>query len=182
MIISVDDGSVDDLRLADLAKRYEIELIIYLPCEWQSLAYAKGYEPLTYDAAYALAKQFEIGSHTITHRHLTKIPEEEAKSEIADSKVMLEQLFDTEITKFAPPRGYTNDLLTDFTLSFYEKQRLTKGKDLVHIHPDSGANGNKPWRDSITLDTRELWCHSWELNKYGLWDELEEFLRENMSK
>lgn len=179
MRMSVDDGCRSDLRLADLATKYEFDLIVYLPVEWQLLAYDKEYQPLTYDEAYSLAKEFEVGSHTITHRHLTKLPAHEAEEEISESKVMLEQLFNIEVSKFAPPRGYTNDSLTEFTLRFYEKQRLTKGKDLVHIHPNSGANGNKHWLDAITQDTKELWCHSWELDKFNMWDELEDYLRSN---
>lgn len=177
MTISVDDGCQDDLRLSDLAQKYGFDLIIYIPVEWRSLAYDKGYTPLTYDEAYSLAKMHEIGSHTVTHRHLTNLPVDEAEREIEESKAMLEQLFNTEVTKFAAPRGYTNDLLTEFTMRFYEKQRLTKAKDLVHIHPESGANDNKPWQDCITVDTKELWCHSWELNKYNLWGELEAWLK-----
>lgn len=179
IVISVDDGCEDDLRLADLAKKYEFELIFYWPVEWQSLGFAEGYTPLTYDDAWNLAREFEVGSHSITHRLLTRIEQLEAEAEIADSKMILEKLFDIEVTKFAPPRGYTNPLLTEFTMRFYEKQRLTKGKDLVHIHPASGVNDNKPWRDCITVDTKELFCHSWELNKYDMWDELEDWLREN---
>lgn len=176
--LSVDDGCKSDTRLSELCQKYEVDLIIYLPVEWRSLAYTKGYEPLSYDDAYVLAKTHEIGSHTITHRHLTDLSLHDAELEILESKMMLEQLFNTTITKFAPPRGYTKDLLTDITLTLYDSQRLTKGWGLVHIHPDSGANGNRPWRDCITDDTEELWCHSWELDKYNLWDELEQYLKE----
>ena len=99
--------------------------------------------------------------------------------EIAHSKEILQKLFDKPITKFCPPRGYTNEELTEYTLEIYDSQRLTRGKGLVHIHPNSGANGERPWRDCIDKNTKELWCHSWELDKFDLWEELEEFLREN---
>lgn len=177
--ISVDDGCASDLRVAELCAKYEVEGIFYLPVEWRSLAYDNGYEPLNVVQALSIAQQFDIGSHTVTHRHLTKIPYEEARVEISDSKFMLEALFNKPVTKFAPPRGYTNDDLTQFTYKIYPQQRLTKGPGLVHIHPNSGANDNKPWRECIDDTTTELWCHSWELNKYNLWDELENFLKEN---
>lgn len=179
MILSVDDGCASDVRVADLAQKYEIETIFYWPVEMHSLAYDKGYTPLNYGDAYQIAQQFEIGSHTITHPHLTKIPFEEAAYEIIASKSMLQQLFNVPVKKFCPPRGYTNDELTTVTEQHYESQRLTKGEHLVHIHPDSGANGNKPWREAITDKTTEIWCHSWEIDKYNLWDELEQFLKEH---
>lgn len=183
--ISVDDGCASDIRLSELCRKYDIELIIYLPVEWHSLAYENGYKPLTYPEAVSLSKRHEIGSHTITHRHLTRIDQEEAIFEIAESQAMLRNLFKTKITKFAPPRGYSNDELTEVTLKFYEEQRLTRGSHLIHIHPNSGANNNIPW-EAAALRARgpsppfndiELWCHSWELGKYNLWDDLEYYLK-----
>ena len=179
--LSVDDGCMSDLRVANLADRYDVEVVFYWPVEWRSLAQMKGYEPLTYAAASLIAQRFEIGAHTVTHPHLTKIPTLEAQTEILDSKLMLEDLFGTTITKFCPPRGYTNEELTDYTLKYFDSQRLTRGKGLVHIHPDSGANNNRPWRECIDENTTELWCHSWELTKFNLWEELEDYLESTHS-
>jgi peptidoglycan/xylan/chitin deacetylase (PgdA/CDA1 family) len=177
--LSCDDGCKSDLRVADLCSKYEIECTFYWPVEWRSLAYDNGYEPLDIVEALSIAQRYEIGSHTVTHRHLTKLTTREAEIEILDSKFMLEALFDKKVNKFCPPRGYTNKELTEYTLMVYSSQRLTKGKGLVHVHPDSGANGNVPWRDYANkIEVEELWCHSWELDKYNLWDELEEYLRE----
>jgi hypothetical protein len=114
------------------------------------------------------------------------MPFEEARIEISDSKYMAETLRRQTITKFAPPRGYTNDDLTEFTLELYETQRLTKGPNLVHIHPDSGANGNVPWQDRYIAvknyhqgDDIELWGHGQEFDRYNMWREIEEFFLEN---
>jgi peptidoglycan/xylan/chitin deacetylase (PgdA/CDA1 family) len=181
MILSVDDGCASDMRVAELARRYKIETIFYWPVEWHSLAYDNGYEPLNFLQAQVIAAHFEIGAHTVTHRHLTKLSFEEAKKEIIDSKEMLEKLFGKTIKKFCPPRGYTTEELTERTLVHYESQRLTKGKGLVHIHPNSGANNNMDWRlFALAQDeVKELWCHSWELDKFDLWDQLEEYLAEH---
>lgn len=177
MKISCDDGCASDVRLAELASKYGVEVVFYWPVEWRSLAYSKGYEPLDYESALKISQYFEIGSHTITHRYLTDLDLGTACFEIRESKAMLEKLFGQSITKFCPPRGYTNHNLQTFTLGIYDSERLTKGEHLVHIHPDSGANGNKPWRECITGKTTELWCHSWELDKFNLWDELENYLK-----
>lgn len=175
--ISVDDGCKSDVKVASLALKYNIDTVFYLPVEWHSLAHDNGYEPLSYKDAVDISKMFEIGSHTITHRHLTKLPIDEACIEIAESKQILAEMFDQPINKFCPPRGYTNPELTNFTLQLYDSQRLTKGKGLVHIHPNSGANGNVPWQKyAESIDVEELWCHSWELDKYNLWSELEQYL------
>lgn len=178
--ISCDDGCASDMRLAELCMKYMFDdVVFYIPAEWNSLAHAHGYKPLMLGEVEALASRFELGGHTITHRHLTAIPSYEAKYEIIVGTSIMEQLFNVKITKFCAPRGYTNPELTEFTLAHYELQRLTKGPGLVHIHPDSGANNNRPWRDCIDENTTELWCHSWELDKYDLWKELEEVLSEH---
>ena len=175
--ISCDDGCASDIRLARLCNKHEIECVFYWPVEWHSLALFKGYEPLRYVQAEDIAMKFEIGAHTITHRHLTDLRHSEALYEIAESKLMLENMFAPRtITKFAPPRGYTNKELTEYTLQIYGSQRLTKQPNLVHVHPNSGANDNKPWQECITDKTTELFCHSHELDKFNLWDELEAYL------
>lgn len=181
--LSCDDGAASDIRVAELAQKYEIECIFYWPVEWRSLAYDNGYEPLNILEAIQIAANHEIGSHTVTHRHLTKISQRDAEIEIADSKFMLEALFAKPITKFCPPRGYTNQYLTAFTLNnLYESQRLTKSPGLVHVHPNSGANGNIDWREYVkNNDITEAWFHSWELDKYDLWEQLEDYLRETTS-
>lgn len=176
MILSVDDGCSSDIRVAELARKYKIPVVFYWPVEWHSLAFDSGYEPLRLGDALRLAEEFEIGSHTITHRHLTKLPLDEAVYEIQESRTLLERIFEREVTRFAPPRGYISDELLEFANTLYSQVRLTKGKGLVHVHPNSGANNNKHWLDCIDKNTNELFCHSWELDKYNLWDELEGYL------
>lgn len=178
--LSCDDGCAFDVKVADLAKKYGVECVFYWPVEWHSLAYDNGYKPLSLWQAELIAEEFEIGSHTVTHRHLTKLDKEEAFYEIAASKFVLEQIFGKPIKKFCPPRGYTNEELTERTLLIYRSQRLTKGAGLVHVHPNSGANNNMDWREyAKTIDVEELWFHSWELDKYDLWEQLEDYLKEN---
>lgn len=180
--LSCDDGCSSDIRVAELAKKYNVECVFYWPVEWHSLAYDNGYDPIRFDEALAIAQDFEIGSHTITHRHLTKLDEESAYREIWQSQIMLERLFKVPVNKFCPPRGYTNEDLTEFTLEHYDSQRLTKGKGLVHIHPNSGANGNIPWQEYYQLQKAkgipiELWGHSHEWDRFNMWDEIEEFFK-----
>lgn len=48
---------------------------------------------------------FEIGSHTLTHAHLTTISDEQLKNEMVDSKHKLEDLIGKEVTSFSYPYG-----------------------------------------------------------------------------
>lgn len=181
--LSIDDGCASDLRIAEMADRYEIDTTFYWPVEWTTLAFDNGYIPLTYNDALSISRRYEVGSHTITHRRLTRISPDEAKHEILGSKLMLERLFGRKITKFCPPRSYTNEELSAFTLRFYKSQRLTKGKGLVHIHPNSGVNENMNWIDYFDTiyensNHIELWGHSWEFDELNLWGDIERFLRD----
>lgn len=178
--LSVDDACASDILIAQMAEKYNIPTTFYWPVEWHSLAYENGYKPLNYTDAINIAAKHEIGAHTITHRHLTTIGYDEAFKEIVESKTALERLFCRKITKFCPPRGWTNEQLTELVMEYYDEQRLTRGEGLVHIHPKSGANNNMHWLEyAKTIDVKELWCHSWELNKYGEWDNLNKYLKEH---
>lgn len=182
IVLSCDDACASDVRVAELCKKYGTKCTFYWPVEWHSLAHQNGYKPLTLSEALDIAEEFEIGSHTIAHRQLTRITPQEARYEIRESKYILEKLFNKEIESFAPPRGYTNPELTEYTLRRYAKQRLTKGEGLVHVHPNSGANENKHWLERAKeVEVKELFCHSHELDKYDLWKELEKYLEDSSS-
>lgn len=55
----------------------------------------------------------EIGSHSLTHPYLSKIPEESAKREIEDSKKLLEDKLGIEIKTFCYPYGDYNQKVRD---------------------------------------------------------------------
>ena len=52
-----------------------------------------------------LAAGHEIGSHTLTHPHLTALPREQARAEIFDSKKQLEDRFGIPVRHFCYPYG-----------------------------------------------------------------------------
>jgi peptidoglycan/xylan/chitin deacetylase (PgdA/CDA1 family) len=51
----------------------------------------------------------EIGSHTLNHPDLTSISDEQLKSEIIDSKNLLEKRFNINVTSFCYPYGFYNE-------------------------------------------------------------------------
>lgn len=62
-----------------------------------------------------LAAGMEIGSHSMTHRNLRRLPIAEAREEIAASKKKLEDLFAVEVRHFSYPYGSWNEQLRDLT-------------------------------------------------------------------
>lgn len=100
---SWDDGHILDLKLSELLKKYNLKGTFYVA--------PKNRE---FDANYLLSNEelkkissdFEIGAHTMTHPHLTKVDIEEAKKEIIESKKYLESSIGKEIKSFCFPAGY----------------------------------------------------------------------------
>jgi peptidoglycan/xylan/chitin deacetylase (PgdA/CDA1 family) len=57
-------------------------------------------------------KDFEFGSHTLTHPHLTKIPLEKARLEIEESKKQMESQLGEEVLSFCYLYGdYNQDII-----------------------------------------------------------------------
>lgn len=104
---SWDDGHKLDLRLAKLLKHYGIGGTFYIaPHDFESLES----ERLNDNEIIALAENFEIGAHTMTHRSLPLLSFSEARNEIIDSKKYLEKIIAKPVLSFCYPRGkYTSE-------------------------------------------------------------------------
>jgi len=129
---SWDDGHKLDMRVAELLKQYGIKGTFYISpknCEF------KEGDALTELEICTLARDFEIGAHTITHRILTHIPEYEVAKEVMASKKYLEKLLDRDITSFCYPRGkYSKKIINDvedagFTYARTVKRFVTTYRD-----------------------------------------------------
>jgi peptidoglycan/xylan/chitin deacetylase (PgdA/CDA1 family) len=68
------------------------------------LADADTLRPLTADG-------FTIGSHTLTHRHLADLRDDECRHELLESKRRLEDVLGSEVRHLAYPYGSTSDLV-----------------------------------------------------------------------
>ena len=60
------------------------------------------------ELAQISAAGFEIGAHTVSHRPLTALSDEEARREIRESKAMIENHLGRPVTTFAYPFGRMN--------------------------------------------------------------------------
>lgn len=200
--ISIDDGCTDDIKIARLCEKLGLnDVVFYWPVDMLGLGITKGWNALTPSQEAYIARNFEIGSHTITHRYLTKIPLEEARGEIFDSKHMLENKYDKKITKFCYPRGYANEEIKGMVKAAgYEYARSTEighiGKPedpmfaatAVHmgcpIRPEYEGTTWQEYGMKLLKQARdedkdlEAWAHSWEITRYNEWKNVEKFLKE----
>ena len=60
-----------------------------------------------------LAAGHEIGAHTLTHPHLTQLPRARARTEIFDSKAVLEDRFGVPVRHFCYPYGEHDEAIRD---------------------------------------------------------------------
>ena len=100
---SWDDGSILDLKLAQMLTKYGLKGTFYIPKS------PKNVTPLRKTDIAALAAEHEIGAHTVNHPHLAQIPPAEAKTEIEDSKIYLEEILGKKIVMFTYPFGEYNE-------------------------------------------------------------------------
>lgn len=64
-------------------------------------------------------RRVEIGAHGISHVDLTRIGLNQARHEIADSKLALEDRLQIPVTSFAPPYGHTTPTIRDIIAQSY---------------------------------------------------------------
>lgn len=101
---SWDDGHALDLKLAALMQRYGIKGTFYISPEDKEFIES---ERLGDEGIRALAKDgFEIGAHTMSHTHLTKLDDFSARKEIVRSKTYLEAVIGKPVTSFCYPAGF----------------------------------------------------------------------------
>lgn len=204
IIASFDDGNKEDLRLAELMEKYGIkEVIFYIPSDWRFVNEFERREPLDESDVIELDKKFKVGSHSISHRLLTRIPIEEAKIEISESKDQLEYLLGHEIDSFCFPRGYANDQLREIVRKYYKHARntlvgaLEAPEDPIWESTTVHAGGKRrkeyegtTWLkeayklldEAIERGHKEdiiysIFGHSWELTREKGWEDLEKLLK-----
>jgi peptidoglycan-N-acetylglucosamine deacetylase len=85
-----------------MLKEHGLKATFYIAPENQEFAKQ---DLLTSPEIRDLSQDFEIGAHSMTHRRLPAISEQEAASEIIESKAVLEQITGKEIEVFCYPGG-----------------------------------------------------------------------------
>ncbi len=126
IVITFDDGYVNVLRhgLAPLAAT-GFRAVQFLVAdrlgrhnEWD-VPFGEAPEPIM-DAAQVrdwLAAGHDIGSHTLTHPSLVRVPLDQAREEIVASKQKLEDLFGRPIEHFCYPYGGWNRAMRDLVVA-----------------------------------------------------------------
>ena len=134
ILLTFDDGFKDFYENAfPILKKYNISAIVFIPVSLVGSFNQWDYEKLnvkkpvmSWEEIIEIHRQgIEIGSHTLTHPFLTKIPKEKAKIEIQDSKKILEDKLSTQITSFCYPYGDYDEKIKDLVVEAGYKYAFT---------------------------------------------------------
>ena len=212
ILVSVDDGNVLDMELAEVLLKYNIPAVFYIAPSYSDLQ-AHQIKCLSGTGNCELSKDmkglFEIGSHTMTHPVDMKVlTDKELKYEVFESKKYLEMLLQgKEVSKFCYPKGKFDDRVKKAVKKAgYKMARTTRQlstelpKDMFEVATSVHAHGEKyhiiddgvpeRFKDKTWVEVGyalldnvltnggkfELFCHSWEIEKYNSWEFLESFL------
>jgi len=208
---SWDDGHVYDLRIAELLEKYQLQGTFYVPIRNSENSVMKP------TSMIEIGKRFEIGGHTVNHKYLQNLGDEEASYEILNCKSVLENILEKEIYAFCFPGGkfsnrdvhlvkkngflfgrttrffnttLNNKFLMNTTVQCYNHDTYTLNKHCLKrayfsqlIKFGFFFDYNKNFRKLASEITSNMilnggifhiWGHSWEIDKFGLWYELEE--------
>lgn len=202
VLASFDDGSIYDLRTADMMNSYGIETTFYIPVNWQRYLAMKRIDALSIDNVNDLYKHFKLGSHGVNHELLTRVDSKKQDSEIMGS-ILYWQENGYNVDSFCYPRGYYDDDIKEKVKSAgYMSARTVKvgnlnpPKDMyamettVHIGYDRDEYGTD-WltyakdmvREAIerSADGEDIeyhfWGHSEEIHRYQQWKRFGDFLK-----
>jgi peptidoglycan-N-acetylglucosamine deacetylase len=189
IIFSCDDGHMLDIKLASLLKKYSIPGLFFWPIECDMVKSKLG---------KSIAREFTIGSHTVTHPHLNEIESEEwLWKELNWSREYLQKKYVQPIEWLCYPRGrYSDEVIRVAQLAGYSYARTTvvgnvnkndppfEIKTAVHVY--QRKEYDRDWLEYAKLKWLEsrrvrgvyhIWGHSWEIDRDNNWDKLEELFK-----
>jgi peptidoglycan/xylan/chitin deacetylase (PgdA/CDA1 family) len=135
---------------------------------------------------------------------LTRIALGIAFYEITESKKLMEKITGKRVDSFCYPRGYANERIINIVKKYYREARNTgvgniqrpKAKHwitpTVHVagikrKEYEGKNWLTEAKELLKLAKEKpdsvyhIWGHSWEIERYNAWEDLESLLREVVS-
>lgn len=200
--LSFDDGTVQDRRFVTLLNKYNLKCTFNLNSGLFGTRHEIIHEGIRvcHDEISAsevreLYSGHEVASHTVTHPNLLKCSPEEVIHQVRDDADALGELCGYKIVGMAYPGGPFFDdstirLITENTGIYYARavgstfslgfpERLMAWYPSCQFHPNEYA---KLWAltdEFLKSDGEDklfyLWGHSFELDKFGNWSELERF-------
>ena len=206
LILSYDDGAMQDRQLVALLNKYNLIGTFHLNSN--KLGTDSYFNYLNKEEIKELFKGHEVSVHTANHPNLPDISKIDIVYEIVEDRKELERLVGYPVRGMAYPFGNTNDTVIESIKGTGIEYARTVGdsynfdipKDFLRWHPTIHQFGkaywetNQPEKDKKELasfyktiddflNTKELalidiWGHSWEMGTdQNKWEETEKFFK-----
>lgn len=198
--LSIDDYSPDNYKTAKLLLKYNLQATFFINLE------ANGDRRTPKEQVKILSEMgFDIGCHSIEHSILKDMSKLDQDLNIYYARDMLEQITGKNIDWFCPVKGKYNDLIIQKVLDAGFKYirtvdvmdmspiKLGLNKTTIHAYPRKEykeKGDNMTWynlaKTLIESNTKDscfkMWWHSWEIDKFQAWNQLEEVLKKIASR
>jgi len=121
--LSIDDGAVSDLIIAEILAKYNAKATFYIPN-----FNIEGLPVLSKQQIIDIAENFQIGGHGTTHRYLNQLStKSEIKRELKVNKEFLEHITQRPIDNFCFPGGkFSRSIANEVWNAGYRSARTTK--------------------------------------------------------
>lgn len=205
LTLSFDDGTIQDRRFVPILNKYGLKATFNINSGLFGQKHDIVQEGITInhseieaDEVKELYKGHEVSAHTLTHPWLPNCTDSEVIREVGDDAKNLEKLCGYKIVGLAYPGGpgYNDDIIklikdnTDiiyarstgshFTFDFPDN--LMTWHPTCQLHPIEYKELEQLTDEFVNYKGSEdklfyLWGHSFEFDKFGIWDEAEKFLQ-----
>lgn len=189
LTLSYDDGTVDDLRLISILRKYGLKATFNLNsglCSTDANRIDSSRWKEVYDG-------FEVASHTVSHPTLTRCPSSRVVEEILEDRRYIEDTIGYLVRGFAYPNGSYSDeiirLLPSLGISYarivgnsdsfelpenyYQWKATCHHNHRLIENAKAFIDFKKPWY----LKLMYVWGHSFEFSQDDNWSLIEEFAK-----
>lgn len=188
LTMSYDDGQKHDLRLLDIFNRYGIRGTFHLNSG--KIGREKFVSAEDVRTAYA---GHEVAVHTVTHPFLERVPAEEQIFEVLEDRRSLEALTGYPVVGMSYPYGthtreveerlaalgivYSRTVRSTGSLNLPERF-LTWDPTCHHLDEKLFRYLERLEREDRNMPLLYVWGHSYEFERDGNWDRIEQFCAE----
>ncbi len=199
LILSFDDGIVDDVKLVKLFNDKHLIGTFNLNSgylgtiqPWKQRSGDTLYQKyISRDSLCIVYKNHEIASHSTSHKNFTQLSDEDILKEVNSDVYNLGIATGHEIKSFAYPFGATNQHVANLLMNTKVTNARTVKESKSFDLPKNYLLWNPTCRftnalecltkyDSIQSDSMTVfyvWGHSWELRDQSKWDKMELFCK-----